>query len=131
MPKHLLTIGLSFLTAVLLSACEVPNTPNDDNNPATPAASASPANSDTSVDTGASAGASAGKPSQAQYVAAMQCAATALAESDRTMSRIYEQQAQVVGGWPAEMWASIGLMDASAQMNAYAQLETLAPACRN
>lgn len=127
MSKQLLTLALTLWTGALLSACEVPNTPGDDS---TPTASASPASgTGASVDT--SAGVSAGKPSQAQYVAAMQCAATALAESDRTMSRIYQQQAEVVGGWSAEMWTSIGMMDASAQMTAYGQLQTMAPQCLN
>ncbi|MBF2052102.1 MAG: hypothetical protein IGS03_01405 [Candidatus Sericytochromatia bacterium] len=124
MSKHLLTIGLSFLTAALLSACEVPNTPNDDNNEPTPAASASPSNSDTASNADANAGVSTGQPTQAQFVAAMQCFAAALTEDNQpSAARTYQQQAQIVAGWSAETWTSMGLMEGSAQLGAYARAQ--------
>lgn len=116
----LLNLSLTLFLSASFSACDVPNAPEGTDTPS----------SETRTDASTSASVSTGQPTQAQFVAAMQCAATALAESNRTMSRIYQQQAEVVGGWPTEMWTTIGLhATSSAQLNAYEQVKTLAPDC--
>lgn len=124
MPKQLLTLGLGLLLGASLSACEVPNSPNEENNEPTPTASGSPASADTSLNVDANAGVSTGQPTQAQFVAAMECFAAALAEDNQTSaSRTYQQQGQIVAGWSAETWSSMGLMEGSAQLGAYASAQ--------
>lgn len=118
--KLLLILGMSLLLGASLSACEVPNTP-ENNDGETPAASASPASTGTSA--GADASVTAGQPTQTQYVAAMKCAATA--ESNRTLSNQFQQQADIVVNWPADMWNGVGLMQGSAQLMMYGRAEAL------
>lgn len=115
MKKQLfLSFGLGLFLIASLSACEVPNAPEGDG--PTPEASSSPSASPETPT-------SSGELNQSRYVAAMKCAAGA--ESNQTLSRQFQQQADIVVNWPDDMWRMVGLMEGSAQRMMYDRAKNL------